>query len=493
MSFWRRSLGSALIMVTQAVFTRGIGIVSSGILARMLTPSEWGALQAVINTAGTMGQVLKLSVDTGLQIRLAETEQKPGEPTPGELLGAGLLTLALLSLAALLLGSGSSQLSARLFGDATLAPWMSWAGWFAAGQLLAQIAAALMAFGAFRLVALAQVGASSVFLGLLILGYVLDVPRMWLGLSTQLFLQLGLGLVLLALTYRAWRARGIRLSLQRLGPSLGALLRLGLPAHAASAVPALLSLFVSANLARSAGLPALAAMRVVTTMNQLVTFLPNSMATAFLTEFAGARGGDSQVSHRDFLRYIRLIAASAIIAATTAAWTARWLVPLAFGDNYISAVKLVNLGVATAIVYVTKQAMVVGLMSERRTGYALLDSFLSSGAYAALAWLLTPSFGLVGMLSAELLGHSITLIVMSAILAKRFRTPETLRPARKTAGTMLLTLGMLMLALYVHDTTSGALLCTPFLIALSAGTPWLLFTRDEREVLSQMLRARLRR
>lgn len=477
-------------MLVQAVFTRGVGIVSSGILARLLSPSDWGALQAIIQTAGTMAQTLKLSLDSGLHVRLSETARKPNDPSDGEFLGSALLMLLLLSAAAVGSGAFLSEPAARLFGEASLAPFMGWTGWLSAGQLLTQCSAVLFAFGAFRSVAFSQIAVSSVYLAVLVAAYLAHVRGLWLGLSSQLFLQMAPAVLIGALAVRAWRARGIRPSLARFWPALRDLLRLGLPMHLASAVPALLSLLVTSNLARTTGLPALADLRVVTAMAQLVAFLPGAMAVTFVTELTGARGNAAQVGAADFMRYIRVVVASAAIAALTAAWTASWLVPLIFGATYASAVKLVSLGVATATVTATKQALLVGLMSERKTGYALMDSLLSSSAYTALAISLTPSLGVTGILLSDLLGQSLPLLVLSILLSNRFKQPDTWKQALLAFLALAMTLSALMFAFAAHD---RVFLTAPLLVSLSLGAPWLLFTRAERAQLTQLLRERFRR
>lgn len=480
-------------MVVQAVFTRGIGILSSGVLARLLTPTDWGSVQAVSQISNTMAQTLKLSVDTGLQIRLSETERPPEEPTRGELLGAALLVLSLLSGLAVLLGVFLSTFTANLFGEPALAPFMGWAGWLAAGQLIAQVGAALFAFGAFRAVALTQIGLNAAYLALLLVAYALRVRGVWLGLSTQLFLQLGVGLAYLLLTMRAWRAHAITPTLKRFWRSERELLRVGLPMHAAGAVPSLVGLFISAYLARTSGLPALAELRVVGTMNQLVGFLPQSMALTFLTEFAGARGSGTQVSHHDFLRYIRIIVASAILGATFAACTAAWLVPLAFGDRYLRAVPLVSIGVSTALVNSTKQAMLVGLMSERKTGYALIDSVLSSLVYAPLALLLTPALGVAGMLLGELISQLTSLLFLGWVLSSRFTHADNAGSAWKALAALLVTISTLLLTYFYYGHAYSALFFMPALLGLSVSVPWVLFTHGERSALAQTVRSRLQK
>jgi O-antigen/teichoic acid export membrane protein len=493
MSFWRRGLGRSLVMMAQAVFTRGIGLISTALLARLLTPTDWGSVQAVLQTAGTMTQTLKLSVDTGLQIRLSETARRPTDPTDEEFLGAGLVLVAAVSAVGLFLGLVLDKATAELFGQAELAPYMGWAGWLAAGQLIAQVGAVLLAFGAVRALAIAYVGMNSAYLALVVAGSIMHVPGLLLGLGTQLFLQLGLGLTLLGMAVHAWRARAKVPRLSRLWTAQRQLLRIGLPVHAAGSVPALVGLFVSANLARTSGISGLAELRVVGSMNQLVAIVPGSMAVAFLSEFAGARGNAEQVLGRDFLRYIRMIVANAIIAATTLAWTANWLVPLAFGSTYLSAVKLTSLGVATTVVMVTKQAILTGLMSERKTGYALLDSLLSSVLFALLAVWLQPDLGVAGMLLAELIGHLTVLILFASLLTGRFVQAETRVPAIKAASALMLTITALLFSFSTHDEAWGPWLYTPILICLSASVPWVLFTRNERTIIAQMLIARWRR
>ena len=262
--------------------------------------------------------------------------------------------------------------------------------------------------------------------------------------------------------------------------------------HAAAAVPSIVSLFVSAYLARTSGLPALAELRVVGAMNQLVAFLPQSMAVTFLTEFAGARGSEAQVSRHDFSRYIRIIVASAILAATSGAWMSNWLVPLAFGDHYTAAVKLVSIGVATALVNATKQALLVGLMSERKTGYALADSFVSSLMYAPLAMFLTPKLGVAGLLLAELVSQLTTLLLLGSILSSRFTHADSARPAFKALSALVVTITVLLLTYFVYDRPGSWLGYVPALIGLSLSVPWVLFTQGERTALVQTLRARFR-
>lgn len=480
-------------MMGQAVVTRGLGLISTALLARLLTPIEWGSVQAVVQTAGTMAQTLKLSIDAGLQIRLSETARAPGDPTDEEFLGSGLLLLIVISLIGLCMGLVLGEPTAKLFGDPALAPFMSWAGWLAAGQLISQIGVVLLAFGAVRTLAVAHIGLNSAYLALIVIAYFLDVRGLLLGLTTQLFLHVGLGLTLLMLAVRAWRARNIRPKLTRSWTTQGDLLRIGLPVHSAAAVPALVSLFVSANLARTSGISGLAELRVVATLNQIVTLLPGSMAVAFLTEFAGARGSAQQVLPRDLLRYIRLILANAIIVATTIAWTATWLVPLAFGSTYASVVKLTSLGVATTVIMVVKQAILTGLMSERKTGYALADALISSIVYALLAAWLQPRFGIAGMLIGELLGHLTALILLAGLLSGRFVHAETAMSALKASAVLVLTLIALVFSFSSHDSAWGPWLYTPVLIALSASVPWALFTRDERTTIFQLISARWQR
>jgi O-antigen/teichoic acid export membrane protein len=480
-------------MLAQAVVTRGLGLISAALLARLLTPTDWGSVQAVVQTANTMAQTLKLSIDAGLQIRLSESARAPEDPTDEEFLGSGLVLVLVVSLLALLLGLVLGEPTAKLFGEASLAPYMGWAGWLAAGQLISQIGVVLLAFGAVRTLAFAYVGMNGLYVVLLVGAYAVDVRGMLLGLTTQLFLQVGLGLTLLALAVRAWRARAKVPRFSRLWSTQVDLLRLGLPVHSAAAVPALVGLFVSANLARTSGIEGLAELRVVGTMNQIVALLPGSMAVAFLTEFASARGNAKEVVHRDLLRYIRMILATAIIVATTVAWTANWLVPVAFGSTYASVVKLTSLGVATTLVIAVKQAILTGLMSERKTGYALADSLISSVTYALLAVWLQPRYGIAGMLTSELFGHLSALLFLAGFLSKRFVHADTAGPALKAAGMLVITLSALGCSFVLHEHAWGPLLYTPILIGLSSSVPWALLTRDERATLTHMLIARFRR
>ncbi|MEY4575763.1 MAG: Polysaccharide biosynthesis protein [Pseudomonadota bacterium] len=494
-SFWRRSLARAVVMVLQSAASRVLGILSSGLLARMLTPLDWGALQAVTNVAGTLTQTLKLSVDGGLQIRISETKRAATEPSDGEFLAAGLVLLTIAVAAALLVGNVFGRSAASLFGDPSLAPWMGLGGAMAAGQLIGQIGVTLLSFGAFRTYGAINTWLAVAYVVVLGVGYVSGARQLGFAVAALLCMQVGNGVLMLVCSVRAWRARGIRLRFERVGRTSWDLLKLGVPVYLAAAVPAVVWFLVSARVARVTGLEALATVRIVATLNQIVSFVPAALAQTFLTQFAGARGAGNRVPTHDFVRYVRIIVAGSLLSSLGTMLIAPWLVPILFGPQYASAAKLVALGLMTATVLATKQAVLVGLMSERRTSYALLDALVASvaGALFALWWM--PRLGIAGMMLAEFAAHALSMLVLATLLTTRLSSAAGVGHARAQAGVAALglTLGLVSLATtyQVFDTPARL----PWLLAQAllalVGVPWCLFTRDERKAAREELQRAL--
>lgn len=493
MSFWRLSLARAVILVLQAAATRGLGVASSALLARLLTPSDWGSLQAVNSVAMTMTQTLKLSLDGGLQIRLSETEAHSGGPSHGELLGAGLLGIGLVALVAIVAGAGFGDLTARLFGDPALVPFMAVGGLLAAGQLVAQVGVVLLSFGAFKTYAAINTWVALGYVALLAIAYVIGVGGLPLGVGALGAMHVGTGGLMLVFALRSWRARGIRVRLTRMREATAELLRLGLPLYLGASVPSLVTLFVTADLARASGISALATLRVVGSLNQLVAFVPAAFAQTFVTQFAGMRGGASQIPSRDFLRYLRLIVAGGVLSAVATAIVAPWIVPLIFGPDYVPAARLVSIGVMSALLLTTKQAVLVGLIAERRTSFSLLDSLLVSVGYAGLSALLIAPLGVTGLLLADCGSQLLSLAIMGIVVGRRFVQPGIGGEAAKTLLSMLLALALLAASYLLFDSPLRLLWAASWL-ALAAGmVPALLLRRDERAALVGIARRALAR
>jgi len=479
-SFWRRSLGPAVIMVVQSAASRVLGVLSNGILARLLTPVDWGALQAVVNLSATLVHTFKLSVDAGLQIRLSETQREPGAPSDGELLGAGLGLLAATALATLVVAHGFGDGAARLFGDRSLAPWMGLGGWLAVGQLVGQIGVVLLAYGAFRTFAAVNTWVSVGYVAVLGCGYFAGVRGLGFAAPALVAMQLSTSGLMLWCAARTWRRAGVRVSWRRLGSASRELLALVMPVYLASAVPAIVWLFVTAEVARTTGLEALGSLRIVASLNQIVVFVPGALAQTFVTQFAGVRGAADQVPTQDFVRYLRLIIAGSTWSALGTAALSPWLVPLIFGGQHAAASRLVSLGVMTATVQAIKQAVLVGLLSERRTSYALLDSFIASATCAGLAALWTPTFGVTGLVVAEFSGHLLALVVLCGRLAPRVVGSALGRQAAGAAVGLACGLLGLVFAYRAFDLPwRGAWLATLCAGALP-GLAFLLFTPSER-------------
>jgi O-antigen/teichoic acid export membrane protein len=446
MSFWRKSIFNAAIMVGQAAATRGLGILSNGLLARLLSPPEWGSLQAVANVGTTLSQVLKLSIDTGLQVRMSETgEPQVGKPNSGDFVGVASVVLFGLSVLAVLCSFEFSRPLARLFGEPSLARYIGLAGIAAAAQLATQIGAVLVALGHFKLYARINTFAALGYLSLLAVAYIAHSRGLTTSFVIFLAAQVAAGVTMVFCSRRAWRRQGIRARFGNLFPAFIDLAKIGLPVHLSAAAPSTVWLLFTGQLAEQAGIAALADLRIVATMSQFVGFIPSAIAQTFITQLAAARGADDQVPADHFLRYARLIIGGSTFTALAISVITPILVPIVFGSRYEATCQLVGVGLLTATVLAVKQCILVSLISERRSTYAVLDMVVATGTFALLASNLIPRFGAVGFIAAECSAHLLGTLALAVAMSLRVKGTERAREG--AVALVMLVVGLVAIAL----------------------------------------------
>jgi O-antigen/teichoic acid export membrane protein len=293
-------------------------------------------------------------------------------------------------------------------------------------------------------------------------------------------LQVVTALLTVLFAVRAWRVRGLALRWSRAVRAGGALLRFSLPVHLASAIPAAVWLGVTAELARRWGMASLADLRVITMLNQIVGFIPAAIAQTFVTQFAAARGAEARVPVQDFMRYVRVIISGALVTALPVALIAPLLIPRLFGAAYAHTAPLVNLGLMTATVLTLKQAIMVALLSENRTVFALGDAVVSSLVCALVARWSIPALGVTGFVLAELLAHVTGALTLVLAMALRVRHAGVGRQAGAAAGLLLYVLAAMTAGYFTQNPAAHALLLTAALVVGIAGCACFVFDSHER-------------
>jgi O-antigen/teichoic acid export membrane protein len=165
------------------------------------------------------------------------------------------------------------------------------------------------------------------------------------------------------------------------------------------------------------------------------------------------------------------------------------LVPFVFGANYHDASRLVALGVMTTLVVATKQAALVGLMSERRTSFSLIDSLVVSALYAVLSHLLTGALGITGLMLAELGSQLVSLTVVGFVIAPRFKQAGVASEAYKAAFCLLGGLVALLCLFFSFDSQLRWLIGFAVSVGAAAMVWVLLTTEQERSALLPLLRS----
>ena len=223
-----------------------------------------------------------------------------------------------------------------------------------------------------------------------------------------------------------------------------------------------------------------------------IGIVPGALAQTFVTQFAKLRGSGKRVPSAHYLRYLRVITASSLLIAFATATVKPYLVRVVFGNQYAFSTSLVDLGLIAIILGTVKQALLVGLIAERRTGYASLDSIVNSGAGAIVGNFLIPQLQAAGVLIGEVVGHLASFSILFVLLCVRVRGEGRWLEVMAVGGSLVVGVTMLLVSYFTRDTGAHFLPLAAGFTLFALSLPVLLFTQEERSKGRQELERLLR-
>lgn len=385
---------------------RLLGMLTTVVLARVLSVAGFGAYSVIINTASSAYGMVRLGVDASIHVHTAESDQgENSRQDKGDMLGAGLLLLAgsgVLGAAACLLLS--DWLANTVYGQPELTRWMAFAAGLVLLQCVSQFCYATLV-GLHQFVTYSWVMVLSAVLSTL----AVSIGAYSLGISGALAGMLGVQAVTVFLLARSARgalhANVILLRLGAVKQWVYRHLRFGFPFYAAGLLSVPVALYLQGMLSRHAGLEALGELRVITAILAMISFIPTAASSAMVSLLTRSSTSDYSSFIKQSLLHIKYIWLFAVFSGLGVFLVLPLIVKLLFGEAYMGAVAPASYAILTTII-----ACVLGfagniIFARRRVGLILAQTSFQVTVFAGVASILIPKMGLSGYFAAELSGY----------------------------------------------------------------------------------------
>lgn len=406
------------VLVGQSFVQRILGMVTTMVLARALGAASFGTYSIVANTASSAYGFVRLGVDAAIHVHTAEGHaDDDARRRAGEMLAAGFL---LLLLAGVVGGLGclvlADWLAENIYGKQELAVWIRVAGIAVFLQCVSQFCYAAMV-GLHRFATYARIMVASAVLN----AVAITVGALLAGLNGAVAAMIGTQ----ALTV-AWLARSLKtelhieslqLTLRNFSSRASQLLKFGVPFYAAGLIAIPVIYYLQGLVVRHAGLEALGYLRVILALSAIVSFVPTSASAAMVSMLTRTRTENKSALADMVVRNVKMVLVFALLMAAVVTIVLPWLMPVLFGQQYIAATGAAGLALLTAVLTAVTGVIGNALFSAKRVDLVFLTTLVQMSVFSIAGILLVPDYGLIGYLSAELLGY---LVLLAAVWLRSF-------------------------------------------------------------------------
>ena len=401
------------LLVGQSFIQRILGMVTTMVLARVLGAASFGAYSIVSNTASSAYGLVRLGVDAAIHVHTAESSaDEAARRKTEEMLAAGLLLLLLAGVAG---GLGclimADWLAEHVYGKQELAVWIRVAAIAVFLQCISQFCYASMV-GLHRFSAYTRV----MIVSALLTAITITVGVLFAGLNGAVVAMIGAQFLTVA--WLAWalraelRVESLQLVLHNFFSRAGQLLKFGFPFYAVGMISIPVVYYLQGLVVRYTSLEALGYLRAITALVSIVSFVPSSASAAMVSMLARTRIEDETALADKIMGNVKMVLVFALITATVVTIVLPWLLPAIFGQEYSAATGAASLALLTAVLAAVTSVIGNALFSVKRVDFIFLTTLVQMAVFGVGGILLIPEHGLIGYLTAELVGY-LTLVVVT--------------------------------------------------------------------------------
>lgn len=455
MTLLTKYLKGAASLAIQSTFQRLIGIGMNVMLARWLDVASFGIFNAVINTANSGYGMVRLGVDAAIHVHMAENTRHDERVGKESILGAGLILLGVAGgVAALLCFVLADLLASTVFNRPDLGIWLKFACLLILFQCLSQFCYAALV-GLHQFTKYSTVMIATAIANLVIVAAGIHFGYLKGGLVANIFAN-AITIVCLGYMLRlALRENHLHISVKQFSLAAGQIMRLGLPFYLSGLVAVPVSYYVQGILTQHQGIESLGFVRVLATFNNLILFIPTSVAAATISTLTQIRS-DPMFEEKKFLEYtflnIKIIWFFCLVMAVAVFVALPYLIAALFGQAYMGALPAARISVFSAVFGVLMSTAGQAYFSQRRVGLIFIQVVIFSIVLGSVGIYLIPLWGLVGYVISELAGYlAVSITTVSLLLREGGRLGINVNGALVLVTLTLGSIGTMMSLIYLFQ------------------------------------------
>lgn len=414
-------VGGAAAMFALIFFQRGLGLITTTVLARLFNAGGLGAYAFTQSVAQSLGGWARLGLDAGTHVVLAGTADTDRVRTEAVVGQALTLTMMVALVAGAGIAMSASVIATRMFGAPSLVIFVYPAALLFVAQIGSQGLYAIFAgLGAFpqyaRTVMLGSLG--SLVFSLIGAGALGPLGAAW-GFA---FAQITLFALLTARMIRVLGTREVRLRLMLPGPAVKEVFKIGLPFYAGTLLTLPADFSALALLGRVGGVEALGELRVSQAMMTAASALPAALAAPLITHLS-ARHAVGEVTQATVLQTKAVWSLALLIAlGLMIVWPLA--IELIFGADFPLARSVGELAIASFVPMMILTVLQGALFARGQAAFMFGLGVVHASAIVLGTQLLIPRYGLVGYFSAQGFSYGVVAIATAIAFARAVRPPS---------------------------------------------------------------------
>ncbi len=398
------------LMTVLAVLQRAGGMLTTVILARALPETSLAIYGIVAATAASLFGMLRFGADAAIHVHTAASSKNSEElDAKGQLLGQGLLLLTLAGLiGASICFVGADYVANNMFHKPRLTRWLYLASVFVLLQCLTQYCYVLLAglhrfseysrwMNIVSVVSLLSISLGAIFFQL--------KGAIFSSVGAQLFALLGLAY----LGHKAVIHDGIRLSLANYKITFFKIVHVGIPFYVVGllAIPA--TYYLQAFLTSNAGLNSMSGIRIITSINSLITFVPAAISAVMISHMTQKSTNEYDEFIKISVQNIKFICVFSIISSLIIMCTLPYLIFILFGSEYMKLLQPAYVAVASAGFSVILGVIGNVSFSRKRVIFIFEFTLIQISIFGISCYFFVPPYGISGYFCAEFIGSAAAL------------------------------------------------------------------------------------
>ena len=398
--------------ILMVMIQRISGFLINIILVKFLTPQSFGIFSLFQRLAETTTSVYRLGLSASSQVLIAAPEDKKNKYDKGSLIGSALgLNLAIIFVGTTFLIFFKDFASEEVFQQPSIKPWILCLILFCLFQAFENVLEGIIkGFSSFK-----RLGIFNSYIAILFLVFVPIFT--WLfslkgAIYIITFFQAFRTLVYIYFTLDNIRLSEIRINFKNFFSSCLAHMKIALPFYAPTLILAPVTIYLLSVLTVTAGLEAMAYLKILISLGMIVFSIPNAITAVFISRFAEEQDYSKDKKNLNFLftLNLKLVWIFSIISSLILIAVLPLIIGYLFGDEYETIIKIFPYYLPTITLVNLINIFSSAFLARQKAISAMIINIIMGFCWLLLGPNLISTFGLTGYLISEFLSYLLAFI-----------------------------------------------------------------------------------